>query len=494
MSEHVWWKGQWRAGAESITLSIIVPVYNERYLVRTLLGQLDNLEIEGVSRLDIVVVDDGSTDGSLQIVEEFVASRGDRFRLIRRSANGGKGAAIRTGIDAASGDLIVIQDADLEYDPRDFSRMVRPFLEDGADVVYGSRFAAAERRRVLYFLHQIGNRIITFASNLFTDLNLTDVETCYKMIRAPILKSLPLRSNDFAMEIEITAKLAKRRCVIYEVPISYRGRTYQEGKKIGWRDGFRALYTILKYWLIDDLYRDDDYGRRNLRDLERTPRFNRWISDALRPWVGARVLEVRAGLGNLTLSMIPRDLYVATDVNPNYLHYLQNFAAGKPYLRVDRVDVEDATSLESLHATFDTVICFNVLEHVDDPVTTLANLLSVLEPEGRLLIYVPHGSSRYSSLDAALGNRRRYDRTQLESELQAVGFELERTEDFNRLAVPVWWWNGKVLKRNGLGRLQLKILDMMVPALRRLDRLAPWTGLALIAIARKPDTESITAS
>ena len=209
-------------------LSILVPVYNERYLVRELLRRVLAVEIAGITELEVVVVDDGSTDGTRDLLRALAAAE-PRLRYFEHERNGGKGAAIRTGIAAASGDLIVFQDADLEYDPRDFARMVKPFLEDGADVVYGSRFLASDRRRVLYFRHTLGNRMLTFLSNLFTDLNLTDMETCYKMFRGPLLKSIPIRSRDFAIEPELTAKIAKRECRVFEVQISYLGRTYREG-------------------------------------------------------------------------------------------------------------------------------------------------------------------------------------------------------------------------------------------------------------------------
>jgi glycosyltransferase involved in cell wall biosynthesis len=302
------------ARQEDLLLSVVIPVYNERFLVRELLRRVRAVRIPQLRGLEILVVDDGSSDGTREILAE-IDGETPEMRLILHDRNRGKGAAVRTGISAATGDLIVIQDADLEYDPRDFTRLVTPFLEDGADVVYGSRFLTSERRRVLYFRHALGNRLITLLSNWATDLNLTDVETCYKMFRAPLLKSLPIRSNDFAMEPELTAKIAKRNCRVFEVPISYVGRTYREGKKIGWRDGFKALYTILKFKLIDDLYKEDEYGSHILHDLEHARRFNRWMAEAIRPWVGGNVLEIGAGIGNITAQLLPRDRYLASDIN-----------------------------------------------------------------------------------------------------------------------------------------------------------------------------------
>ena len=485
--ETAWWQRSWQERAELPTLSIVVPVYNERYLAGTLLQQLLDLRLDDVGDLEIVVVDDGSSDGSREILQRMADDNPDKIRLLLHEKNQGKGAAVRTGIEAVSGDLVVFQDADLEYDPRDFVRLLQPFKHDGADAVYGSRFTSSQRRRVLYFRHQIGNRLITLISNLFTDLNLTDVETCYKMVRAPLLKSIPIRSNDFAMEIEITAKLAKRQCSIYEVPISYRGRTYREGKKIGWRDGVKALTAAVKYWIFDDLYKDDAFGGAILHSLERAQRFNGWMTDAIRPWIGARVLEIGAGIGNITGQLIPRDLYVATDINPSYLHYLSNYRASKPYLDVAEANLENAEHFAALGRQFDTVVCLNVLEHVRDPLASLRNLFSVLEPGGRLVLYVPRGQKLYSSLDEALDHRCRYEREQLEQELRDTGFEIEHLTTFNRASVFGWWWNGKVMKRRTFSRPQLKAFDLLVPILRRIDRFLPWKGLGFIAIARKPE-------
>ena len=469
---------------DSLKLSILIPVYNERYLVRELLHRVLAVEVPGISELEVVVVDDGSKDGTRELLREF-AAREPRIRYIEHDRNQGKGAAVRTAIAAATGDLIVFQDADLEYDPRDFARLVRPFFEDGADVVYGSRFLPSDRRRVLYFRHTIGNRFLTFLSNCFTDLNITDMETCYKMFRGPLLKSIPIRSNDFAMEPEITAKVAKRESRVFEVPISYMGRTYREGKKIGWRDGFKALWAMVKYWIIDDIYAEDEYGSHILHRLEHARRFNRWMGESIQPHVGARVLEVGAGIGNITEWLIPRDLYVASDINPHYIRYLSNMSLGKPYLNVERIDVEDPACFESTRGSFDTVICLNVLEHVRDPHGALMNMAGALEEKGRLLLYVPQHQGLFSSLDEALGHRCRYTKEGLSGELAAAGFDVEYMSDFNRLGVLGWWWNGKVRRSNNFSRVQMKVFNAMIPVLRHVDRFLPWPGLGLLVVARR---------
>jgi glycosyltransferase involved in cell wall biosynthesis len=474
-------------GAPGLKLSAIIPVYNERFLVRELVKRVLAVAAPEIRELELVIVDDGSRDGSLEVLRDLAREHPDRIRLLEQGKNQGKGAAIRRGIAAATGDLVIFQDADLEYDPRDYGRLVRPFLEDGADVVYGSRFLPSDRRRVLYFRHTLGNRLLTLLSNLFTDLNLTDMETCYKVFRAPLIKSLPIRSHDFAMEPEITAKVAKRECRIFEVPISYLGRTYREGKKIGMRDAWKALRAIVRFWLIDDLYAEDEYGSHILHSLERAQHFNRWMADAIAPHIGARVLEIGAGIGNITTELLPRDFYVASDINPHYLAYLRNLALGKPYLEVDHIDVGDPAALARWSGCFDTVVCLNVLEHVPDPLAALRNMRSALRPGGRLVLYVPQGQWLYSSLDEVLGHRCRYRKQGLAEEVRQSGFELESMRDFNRAAVAGWWWNGKVLHRRQFGRLQLKLFNMLLPLLRGLEPLLPAPGLGIIATAVRKD-------
>ncbi len=470
----------------AVKLSVVVPVYNERYLVRELLRRVLAVEDPSLAALEVLVVDDGSTDGTRQVLRELAAAE-PRLRYFEHARNQGKGSAIRTGIAAATGDVILFQDADLEYDPRDYPRLVRPILEDGADVVYGSRFLAGDRRRVLQFRHSRINRILTWLSNLLTNLDLTDMETCYKVFRAELLKSIPLRSDDFGLEPEITAKIAKRGFRIFEVPVSYLGRAQSEGKKIGWRDGFKALGTMLRFWLVDDVYAPDEYGSHILTSLEKARHFNRWMADEVRPHIGNRVLEIGAGIGNITVWLLPRDLWMASDINPNYLHYLRNLAAAKPYLAVQKADLGNAGDFAAWSGRFDTVLCLNVLEHVEDPLQALRNMRSTLAPGGSLVLYVPQGQGLYSSLDEVLGHRCRYDLAMLQRELAATGLELVSWRHFNRAAIVGWWWNGKVLRRRSFSRVQLKLFDLAVPLLRRVDRFLPWRGLGLVAVARRID-------
>ncbi len=229
-------------------LTIVIPAYNEAQTVRQILGRVAAAPLPAVIvEREIIVVDDGSTDGTGDVLRQIEEAADPPITYLQHARNRGKGAALRTGFAAATGDVVLIQDADLEYDPVEYPILLQPILEGHADVVYGSRFLGGRPHRVLFFWHSVGNRFLTTLSNMLTDLNLSDMETCYKVFRRDLLQSLPLRSNRFGIEPELTAKVAKRGARIFEVPISYHGRTYAEGKKIGWRDGFAAIWAILRY-------------------------------------------------------------------------------------------------------------------------------------------------------------------------------------------------------------------------------------------------------
>ncbi len=466
-------------------LSIIVPVYNEEEFLGAVIDRaLGAVLPEGLDR-EIVIVDDGSDDGSWEIATQCAAARPAMIRAIRHRTNRGKGAAIRTALEYVQGEYTLIQDADLEYNPRDWPALLEPLLEGRADAVYGTRFAVGIQRRVLYFWHALANMFLTTFVNLVSDLNLTDVWTCYKAFRTSLLKSIPLRSDGFGFEPEITIKLSQRQVCIYETPISYHGRTYDEGKKIGKLDALLGALTVLRFAFVRDVYLES--GPEILDTLSSANRFNLWMADTIRPYVGTRVLEIGAGMGNLSRCLAPRrQLYVASDIDGEHLARLRTRLAHRPNFRALECDLSRASDFASVRGCVDTIVCLNVLEHVEDDASGLRNMFDTLEPGGRAIVLVPEGMSVYGELDRVLGHHRRYSADELMAKTRAAGFEVEHLLPFNRVTRPGWYWNGRILKRRRFSRFQLAVFDALVPLWRRIDALIPWRPVSLIVVARKP--------
>lgn len=473
-------------------LSVVIPAYNERPTIAELVRRVAAAPYEK----EIIIIDDGSTDGTVGELLAFgvepgmppvrfvdAGGAGSDIRLIARGVNRGKGAAVRDGIAAATGDVILIQDADLEYDPVDYPRLLEPILDGRADVVYGSRFAGSPRR-VLLFWHALGNHLLTFLSNMLTNLNLTDMETCYKVFRAEVIKGVPLRSRRFGIEPEITAKVARLRARIYEVPISYAGRSYQEGKKIGWRDGVAAIWTILKYAIVDDTTSADDAGFLTLRRMEALHGYNAWVGELIEPHLGESVLEVGAGIGNMTRLIGRRHRVVATDVDQRYLDHLRRLFASDSRVEVATFDLE-AEGIPVEGAPFDSVVCLNVLEHIEDDVAALRRLREQLRPGGRVVLVVPALKALYGEMDRAIHHHRRYERTELAERVRAAGFEIDHLSTYNALGIPGWFLNGRILARRSVPGVQARLNSLLVPLLRLERRLGlPW-GLSLLVVGRR---------
>lgn len=470
---------------EHMRLSILVPVYNERAVVETSLARVMDAPLpQGVER-EIILVDDCSTDGTSAILVRIAAAHPE-MRLIQKPVNEGKGAAIRTAIQHATGDFCLVQDADLEYDANEYSRLLRPLLDGHADAVFGSRYLAAEQSRVLPFWHSWMNKTLTLLSNMFCNLNLTDMETCYKVFRTDLLKSIPIRSNRFGFEPEITMKASKRKLRIYEVPISYHGRTFEEGKKIGWKDGVKALGAIVYFWLIDDLY-VEPYGRGHLHNITGTPQYVNWLTALLRPHLGDRVLEVGAGIGNLASRMMgKRQIYVAAEKDPLYLHALRNRFLRTPNVQVNGLDPEDGQACAQIPGSMDTAIAASVLEFADNPSAVVKNLASRLKSGGKLLIIVPNSKALFCELDRTLGHKRRYDEGELGRLIVDAGLEVTSMQTFNSMAFLVWTISGKMLGGKRINRFTLKLFDKTVWFWRLIDPVLPWPGLTLFAVATRP--------
>ncbi|MBL8227871.1 MAG: glycosyltransferase [Bryobacterales bacterium] len=465
-------------------LSVLMPVYNEEEFVGAILDRVLRAPLPAGLEREIIVVDDCSRDGSVEIVEGLAAKHPE-IRLFRHPRNQGKAAAIRTALEHARGEFSIIQDADLEYNPAEYPRMLAPLVEGRADAVFGSRFLISGERRVLYFWHALANRILTTFCNIAADLNLTDMETCYKAFRTSLVKSIPLRSNRFGIEPELTIKLAKREARIYEVPISYHGRTYAEGKKIGFRDAVAAFAIILRYWFSNDIYKET--GPEVLEAFSSAIEFNRWMADTIRPYVGKSVLEIGSGIGSLSRQLISgRKRYIATDIDEHHIARLRSRFQHRPIFEVRKADLACADDFTELRQCVDTIVCLNVLEHVQDHRQGLKNLYGALVPGGRAIVLVPQGQWAYGKIDEMLGHWLRYSEALLTERVLEAGFQVEKMLYFNRAALPGWYLNGKFLKRPTVSPFQLKIFDRFVWLWRRIDRFLPWPSTSLIVIARKP--------
>ncbi len=478
------------------SISVVIPVYNERKTIREIVRRVKATPREK----EIIIVDDCSTDGTRQILREF--DNDPQVKVVLQMQNGGKGNALKVGFQAATKDVVIVQDADLEYDPDDYEALLRPIDNNRADVVYGSRFLYGEHR-VLYFRHSLGNRFLTLLSNLFTDLNLTDMETCYKVFKRDIIQNIEIESARFGFEPEITAKIAKLDLHVYEVPVRYYGRSYAEGKKITWKDGVAALRHILNYSMsrknfvrdLSAIHRvmvsppaQTDVGVDTLEAFEDARRYNSWICERIEPAIGERVLEVGSGIGNIISELLARKTVrsvVATDLSASSLATLRDRLGNDDRLTTQVWNAEDPPPTSLLAEKFDTIICSNVLEHIENHEKAAGHMRQLLKPNGKLVILVPAGPAIYSGLDEDLGHFRRYTRDELRRVLETAGCRVERVIDHNLVGAIGWWWAGKVRGRRVLRAKDTKTFDKLVPLLKPIDGILtkPFGGVSVIAIS-----------
>jgi SAM-dependent methyltransferase len=467
-------------------LSIVMPAYNERRTIRDMVARVLAVDLGDLER-ELVIVDDGSTDGTRDIIREMDGR--DGIRVVFQQQNLGKGAAVARGLREATGDICLIQDADLEYDPAEYPIVLRPILQGEADVVYGSRFlGTAHGHRVLYFWHAVGNKLLTLLSNMFSGLNLTDMETCYKVMTRMVVDRLDLQSKRFGIEPEITCKVARLGVRIYEVPISYNGRTYSEGKKIGFKDALQAVWTILRFsrWEAPK----HDVGALTLRRMGRLQEYNRWLHDRFDAYLGTRILEVGSGVGNQTRYFADRERVVASDIEPHYVRELKTRFERTRNVRVASFEfpLDEAAQQDLRAERINTIVCMNVLEHIEDDTNTLKDFAKILPEGGHLVLLVPSMPSLFGTLDVNLNHFRRYDKEPLRQLLQSCGFEVETLNYMNRLGVFGWWLNSRVLRRRVLPRGQLAAFRWLLPLLKIEEKHPPSFGMSLLALAKRKAT------
>ncbi len=463
-------------------LSVLMPVFNEETTVSVAIRRVLRSPIP--LAVEIIAVDDGSQDATWDILQSW-AAQDRRVRAVRHPVNQGKGSAIRTAIEHMTGDVALIQDADLEYDPADYPNLLAPILSGKADAVFGSRFVG-HPRRVLYFWHTLANKILTLAANVVNDLNLTDMETGYKVIRADILRRLHLSARKFTIEPELTCRLAQLGARIYEVPITYAGRTYAEGKKIGAWDAVQALAMLLYCRLWDTRVSRDD-GLATLEAVSRASTYNRWIVEQASPFLGRRLLEAGAGIGNLSRLLVRREALVLLDHDPQYVDILEARFSQSHAVSVRKGDLNDATLYEALKVErLDSIFCANVLEHLPDDEKVLQGFFEALQPGGRCVLIVPASRRLYGSLDRALGHFRRYEGDELRNKLERAGFRVMHQKAFNRVGAAAWLVCGRILRRNRLSPGQMGWFDRLWPLFRLCDDVLPTPCLSWMIVGEKP--------
>ncbi len=472
-------------------LSVIVPAFNEEATVTTLLQRVLEQPFVG----QVVVVDDGSADATAVLARQC---QDPRVRVVSHSTNRGKGAAIRTGLHWCTGDFVAIQDADLEYDPSELGELLNPLLAGEADVVFGSRFISRGERRALYFWHTAGNKALTLLSNMASNVNLTDMETCYKVFRRDELIRLRMQEDGFGIEPELTVKAAINQLRIYELGISYHGRTYEEGKKIGWRDGVEAVRCIAQYSVSERkrLKRQRKVTTQtihpelegSLEGLRGMKNYYEWIYSLASDFLGESVLELGAGVGTFTRYLAREDRSVlAVEPDSTLVQELEAACAQMPH--ATWVNATSSNLVDSHTGGFDSAVLINVLEHIDDDVTELSRLRSMVRPGGYVLLWVPSHDWLYSKFDLAIGHFRRYNRKSLKASVEHSGLEIIDMRYMNPVGALGWLAVARGLGRRPTNRRAAETFDRLaVPLMQTLnDRFEVPFGQSLWLVARVPE-------
>jgi SAM-dependent methyltransferase len=481
-------------------LSVVVPFYNELRTLPTVVDRLLKVDFDKLGvETELIFVDDGSTDAGRNVLDPLPR---EDVRVIVHPRNQGKGAAVKTGLEAATGDVLCIQDADLEYDPRDLPALIEPILDGDFQVVYGSRFKGSAAG--LYYTHRVANRLLNLMINLAFNRYLSDVYTGYKVFTREAFQGLNLTARSFTVEMDLTAHFLRKGLVIFEVPISYRARTYAEGKKIHFKDGFLAAGAVLRYRLrrpprktgpathgapdapgpLQAVEGGAPIHALGLEDLATAHRYRRYLVELLTPYLGRSVLEVGAGLGDLSSELPDRDRLVVSDDDPICLRALEERFGDRPDVEVLAADV---LRLE-VDPPVDTVVAVNVLDRLDDEVAALRSMARSALPGGRLLLVVPAHPGLAGAYDQALDNRRRYTTDALRAAVEAAGLRPEVVRPVNLLGGLAWWAAVRIGRQARPTPALVRLYDrLVVPAERLLERrVRPRFGQSILCVARVP--------
>lgn len=454
------------------TLSILIPVFNEINTVGEIIRQVQAQPFQK----EIIIVDDCSTDGTREFLQGLNQAN---ITVLYNEHNRGKGYCLRRAIERATGEISIIQDADLEYYPDEYSTLIHKIVEGKADVVYGSRFLGSHR--AFHFWHYLGNAVINAAANILLNACLTDLMTCYKAFKTPLLKKLDLRADRFGIETEITAQIFRRNYRVYEAPISYNGRAIEEGKKIRWVDFFHCLV-----WLLRGYARAMDVGKDTLLKMTMMKHNNAWTTDNIRPYIGSDVLEIGAGIGTISQALIKQNRRITLlDVNEEYVAYLRQRFGANPFISIIHGDIAQIQNVCAPQA-FDTIVGSNILEHIEDDQKAVRDMYTLLRPGGRAVIIVPAHPVLYGTLDAGLAHYRRYTRGELNKKLCDAGFEIEELAYMNCVGAIGWFIHFCLLRRRRMPALSTALFDMVIPVIAWAERSIPVPfGLSLFCVARK---------
>lgn len=478
-----------RPQALSPSLSVVMPCFNEEATIKTAVTRL----LAQPFVAELIVVDDCSTDATASILDSI---KDTRLTTVRQDVNRGKGAALRVGFELASCNFVAIQDADLEYDPADLAKLLAPLEAGEADVVFGSRFLTTEPRRVLYFWHSVANKLLTLYSNMLTNINLTDMETCYKVFRREVLRQIVIEEDRFGVEPELTAKVAALGCRIFEIGISYHGRSYAEGKKIGWRDGVRAFWAISKYSVSTRAQRNrrrrhpSDFSSADavladsLDSLDHATKYAAWVATLIRPHVKGRVLEVGAGHGSFSerLEAMASEL-VVSEPSERGAAILEGRFGERENVTIVHRDLAEAIG----EGPFDSIVLINVLEHIEDDEKALALIRDGLSQGGRVSLFVPAFELLYSEYDHRIGHHRRYRRAELCRKVTNAGMRVVDSRYVNSLGFLAWLGSARMLGLRPTHPTLAQTYDRVaVPVLRRVEaRTEPAFGQSLFVAAER---------